>query len=525
LLTPILKIKHANPVPWTGRTALATDLNQALKMVWPLNISIIFTAMNRTFFCLLCLLLINYFAIAQDRWDLKRCVDYALANNISVKQADLQVRFSELTYKQDKGSQLPTLNFSLNSGYSFGLSENPTTGVLENQKRFSLTPGLQSGVTLFNWFSIKRSIESSRISVEAQKAQVSKVQNDIALNVAVAYLQVLLAMQQSNIAEVQVKQTQSQLDFTTKQVRAGNLPELNLAELQAQVASDSSTLISAQASVQQFILQLKALLNLDAAAPFDVVAPPVDMIPIENIVDLQPDNVYQLAIANLPQQRVNELRIQAAQVDVKSARGQMYPSISAFGNLNTRYTSFRIPNFSKVPNGYQPTGMQVVTTSGTFDVVSPKFSQGPQNGYITADPLTTQFSNYFGQSIGIGLQVPIFNGNRARLNWNRSQLNVQQLQLQNDLDKQTLKQDIYKAYNDAVSSLEKYNASRKSVAAAEKAYSFAEKRYNANLLSTYDLLNSQTRLARARLEMVSAQFDYVFRMKLLEFYKGQGLKL
>jgi outer membrane protein len=466
-----------------------------------------------------------FFAKAQDTWDLRRCVDYAIANNISVKQADLQVRFAELAYKQDKGAQLPSLNFSINGGYSFGLGENPTTGVLENQKRFSLTPGLQSGVTLFNWFSIKNAIESSRISVEADKAQVTKVQNDIALNVAVAYLQILLARQQADIAGVQVKQTESQVDYTNKQVKAGNLPELNLAELQAQLAADSSALISAQASVQQFVLQLKALLNLDAATPFDVVAPPVSMIPVENIADLQPDVVYQLAVMNLPQQRVNELRIESAQKAVLSARGQMYPSIGAFGNLNTRFTSYKVPLYSQVITGYQPTSFRVNANGTFYDVEQPIYTKGSQIGYLRADPLGTQLSNFFGQSIGIGIQVPILNGNRARINWMRAQLSVQQLQLQNDLDKQTLKQDIYSAYNDAVSSLEKFNASQKAVAAAEKAYSFAEKRYNANLLSTYDLLNSQNRLARARLEMVSAQFDYVFRMKLLEFYKGQGLKL
>ena len=481
--------------------------------------------MNRKFFCLLFLLPAWFSVKAQEKWDLRRCVDYALANNISVKQADLQVKFSELTYKQNKGSQLPTLNSSINTGYSFGLSENPTTGVLENQKRFSLTPGIQSSVTLFNWFSIKNAIEASRITVEADKAQVTKVQNDIALNVAVAYLQVLLAKQQANIAEVQVKQTQSQVDFTSKQVRAGSLPELNLAELQAQLASDSSTLITAQTSVQQFVLQLKALLNLDAALPFDVDTPPVDLIPVETIADLQPDKVYQLAVANLPQQRVNELRIQSAQKQVKSARGEMYPGIGAFGNLNTRYISYRVPNYSKVISGYDTTALLVNTGSASYKVLSPRLTQGPQNGYITADPLGTQFSNFFGQSIGIGIQIPIFNGNRARINWNRAQLTVQQLQLQNDLDKQTLKQDIYNAYTNAVSSLEKYNASTKAVSAADKAYNFAQKRYNANLLSTYDLINSQNRLARSRLEMVSAQFDYVFRMKLLEFYKGQGLKL
>jgi outer membrane protein len=378
---------------------------------------------------------------------------------------------------------------------------------------------------LFNWFAVKNAVESSKLTIEADKAQVTKIQNDIALNVAVGYLQALLAKQQVNVATVQVSQTQSQLDYTRKQVKAGNLPELNAAELEAQLATDSSLLVTAQTSVQQSILLLKALLNLDAATPFDVEAPPVEMIPVESIADLQPDQVYQLAVMNLPQQRVNELRIQSAQKTVSAARGQMYPSISAFGNLNTRYTSFRIPNYSKVISGYDPTGLRVNTGSGTYDVLSPHFTQGPRTGYITADPLGTQFSDYFGQSIGVGIQIPIFNSHRARINWNRAQLSVQNLQLQNDQSKLTLKQDIYTAYTNAVSSLEKFNASKKAVAAAEKAFNFAEKRYQASLLSPYDLNNSRNRLTRTRLEMLSAQFDYVFRMKLLEFYKGQGLKL
>src|SRR3954465_7622477 len=173
---------------------------------------------------------------AQDKWDLRRCVDYALANNISVKQADLQVHFAELNYRQNKGLQYPSLNWGLNSGYNFGLSENPTTGTLQNQTTFSTTSGLQSGVTIFNWFSIKNDIEATRLSVEAEKAQTAKVQNDIALNVAVAYLQILLTKEQVNVNAVQVQQDLSQLELTRKRVAAGILPELNAAEIESQLA-------------------------------------------------------------------------------------------------------------------------------------------------------------------------------------------------------------------------------------------------------------------------------------------------
>lgn len=483
--------------------------------------------MKQPILSLLFLLCMCGVARAQDKWDLRKCVDYALANNISVRQADLQVRLSELSYRQNKGIQYPSFNAGVNSGYNFGLSENPATGTLENRKTFSTTAGLQSGVTLFNWFSIKNDIEASRLTVEAEKAQTDKVRNDIALNVAVAYLQILLTKEQVNISAVQVQQDLSQLELTRKRVAAGVLPELNSAEIEAQLAADSSSLISAQALYQQNVLQMKALLYLDAALPFDVTTPPIELIPVENLADLQPEKVYELAVQNLPQQRVNELRIQSANKTAEAVRGHMYPTISAFGNLNSRFVVYKLPVYQQVVTGYQNTALRVDAGGGSFfNVQSPIIAQGGATGtYIRSESLASQLSDNFGQGLGIGVQVPIFNGHRAKINYQRARLSVTQYELQNDQDKQTLKQDIYKAYNDAMAAIEKFNASRKALAAAEKAYDFAQKRYNANLLSTYDLLNNSNRVARAKIDMLSAQFEYVFRLKLLEFYKGQGLKL
>jgi outer membrane protein len=465
-------------------------------------------------------------AYAQEEWDLRKCVEYALVNNISVKQADLQVRFSELAHKQSKASQLPSLNIGLNSGYSFGRSENPATGTLEDANFFNATGGLQSGVTLFNWFSVKNNIAANRLTIEADKAQMKKVQDDIALNVAVAYLQVLLAREQANVTAVQVKQAQSQLESTRKQVAAGNLPELNAAEMEAQLARDSSALVTAQASEQQYLLQLKALLNLDAGAPFKVSTPPVESIPLESLASLQPEAVYALAVANLPQQKANELRIQSAIKSMQAARGSMYPALSAFGSLNTRYVFFKRPFYQQVLSGYETTPLRAVGDNSTFYVIqSPVYTQGQKAGYIKANSLGEQLNSNFGQNIGIGLQVPLFNNRSARTAWERSKLDVKQLQLNDEGDRQTLKQDIYRAYTDATAALQKYNAYRKSAEAATKAAGFAQRRYDLNLLSTYELLNSQNNLLRTRIEMLQAQYDYVFKMKLLEFYKGQGLKL
>ncbi|MGQ0740270.1 MAG: TolC family protein, partial [Bacteroidota bacterium] len=346
---------------------------------------------------LLLALLIATASSGQDIWNIVRCVDYALKNNISVRQTDLQSRFSELTYKQDKASQLPSLNFSSSTGYRLGRSENPTTGVLEDNNFFNLGMQLQSGVTIFNWFSKKNSIEASRLSWEADKQQIQKAKDDIALNVAVAYLQILLAKEQANLAGVQVSQTKEQLGNTRKRVDAGVLPELNAAELEAQLARDSSSLITAESSMQQFLLQMKALLNLDAGAAFDIETPPVDRIPVEALADLQPDAVFALAIGALPQQKVNTLRIQSAQKSVEAAKGMMYPAFSAFGGLGTNYVNVKIPEVGTGP--FKPTGA-VVNVAGTdYNVLAPSFVQVGEK----AIPLGTQFKNNFAQNIGISL--------------------------------------------------------------------------------------------------------------------------
>ena len=211
-------------------------------------------------------------SFAQDSWNLKRSVEYALANNISVKQADIQARIAALNLKQSRLMQVPTANISGSAGINAGRSIDPTTNLFTNTQLFSTGFSLSSGVTLFNFFSVKNNIEGNRFDNEAARANVDKIRNDIALNVATAYLMVLVSEEQENIAKLAVQLTLQNFDNTRKRVETGVLPELNLAELEAQLALDSSNLITASNTVKQNILQLKAILNVDAAQRFVVRA-------------------------------------------------------------------------------------------------------------------------------------------------------------------------------------------------------------------------------------------------------------
>ena len=480
--------------------------------------------MHKKYTLLLTILSLVLTASAQDKWDLKRCVEYALANNISVKQADVQARNADLTLKQSKQSQYPSVNVSANTSLNGGRSIDPTTNLFVQQQILSAGFGLNSSMSIFNFFSLRNTIEGNKINSEAERANVDRIKNDISLNVATAYLVVLVSQEQANISEVAVQQTLQNLNNVKKRVDAGALPELNLAEIEAQLARDSSALVTAQATVQQNVLQLKALLNLDAAQPFVVDMPPLDRIPVDPIASLQPEVVYQLALANLPQQKLATLRIQAAEKYASSARGRMYPSLNMFAGLGTNYSNISLPvSVTRTPTGvFQPTDAKVTVGGVDYNVQTQVF----ENSVVTGrTPFGLQFSDNFRQNIGVSLNVPVFNWGTQKTAYRRSLLDVENLQLQKELDATTIKQNVYRAYNDAVAALQKFEASKRSVAASQKAYDYSQKRYDLGMLSTIDFLTNQNNLTRSKVQAALDQVDYVFRLKLLEFYKGMGIRL
>ena len=472
-----------------------------------------------------CILLIFFFiigtaAFAQEKWNLRKCVEYAMQNNISVRQADLQIRFAELELLQSRLSQQPGANFSSNLGYSAGRNQDPTSFSLITTGYFFNSYSLQANLELFNWFTKKNTIAAKDLSLKATQAGVEKAKNDVALNIAVAYLQILLAREQITLAKIKVDQTKSQLESTRRQVEAGKLPELNTVNLESVLAADSSNLITAETSASQSLLQMKALLNMDAAVSFDIIVPPVGLIPIESLADLQPDAVYNLAIVNMPQQKVDVLNVLASKKLSEVARGSMYPTFSMFGSLGSTFNN-KAKEIKSKTQIIAPLG--TVTVSGTPYQV---FPLSPFDSYTFGKmSYFDQANQNFRQSVGLSISVPILNGGSLRTAWQRSKLNVKQSELQQEQNSFTLKQDIYKAYNDAVASIQKFNANKKTVEVSQKAYDFATKRYELGLLSTYDLITTQTTLQQAKSQLLYSQYDYVFKMKLLEFYRGQGLKL
>jgi outer membrane protein len=437
-------------------------------------------------------LFICFAAQAQDttnKWTLQKCVAYAVANNLTVKQADIQRMYAAVDLRQANMSTLPTASGNISAGYGFGLNEDPTTGTLTSSNLFRMQVGVQSNYTIFNWFARRYDIEANRLNNEAARAGIEKAQNDISLNVANTFLQAMLNNETVRVSEIALAQTQEQLRNTNALVRAGSVPELNSLQLQAQAATDSANLIQARSSYRQAVIQLKALLNLPQDTAFEIIIPPVEMIPMDPLAELEPTVVYNLALTNQPAQKINTFRIQQANAQVRSARGLMYPSVFAQAGLNSSYV-----NSSIVPSQFK-------------------------------SPFFRQLNTNFGQNIGVGISFNIFNQYQARSQWNRAKVQVQQYQIQQQQDNATLQSDIYNAYELAVTALQKYNASVRTVEVNERALDLANKRNTAGLLNILDLITTQNNLQRARIEMVRNRYDYIFKMKVLEFYKGNGIKL
>ncbi len=455
---------------------------------------------------------------AQDKWDLKRCVEYAVNNNISVKQTDIQARLAELTFKQYQLSQIPTLGFGGNIGYSSGKSQDPATFALITTGLWSNQYFIQSNVNFFNFNGLRNNIEGAKYAYQAADAATEKLKNDISLNVANAYLSALLDYQTANEAELQLKLSQSQLDITRKQVAAGTLPELNAAEIESQVAQDSSSYVTARSTAEQAVLQLKAFMSLDAAVPFDITTPPIEQIPIESIGDLQPDAVYVLALQNQPLQKEDALYIKSGEKSVASNKAAMLPTFSLFGQFYTTYTNQTYRPITSAPS-------IISDTIGTVVGSNQKVVYNQLVYPFEKTPYFTQLNQNFRQSIGLSLNVPILNGGTLRTNYQRAKLNLKNYQLQQQADNLTLKQNIYQAYTLAIAALQKFESQKKALAATQKSFDFAQKRYNVGLLNTIDLLTNQNSYYKAKIDLLYDQFDYVFKMKVLEFYKGMGIKL
>ena len=465
---------------------------------------------------------INIDALAQQEnvWSLQRCIKFAIEHNTSIRQDSLTARLARYTVLESKYAQIPTVNVSGSYGKSFGRSVNPTTNQFVEGSYNTVSPSATVSAVVFGGLQVRNNIARNKFSLEASLADLDQLKDDISLNVANGFLVALLAQEQINISKSQVTVSKAQLEQTRAFANAGRLPELNVAQLESQLATDSANLINSIASYNSAILDLKAMMNLDFSTPFSIDVPDAEVSGTLLMSSLQPEDVYEKARDHFGAIKGSKLRVSAAERSLAAAKGGLYPQLSVGYQLGTSYAS-NYQSYTYKPAGYQVAGYAVDSTgSKSYPVYQPTFNT------ITNDiPFSTQFENNLRHSIFLNLSVPIFNGWQNQYNVRQARINVASQQLNEYNAELTLKQNVYKAHNNAINSIQKYNAARRASEAASRAFDFAKKRYDLGLTSTVDLLVTQSTQFTAASNMVIAKYDLIFKLKVIDYYLGKEIKL
>ena len=457
-------------------------------------------------------------ARAQDIWSLERCIVYAQDANFTVLQARANVKVAALAEKQAKAARLPNISINSNAGEQFGRTIDPTTNQFNTTNTGYNSPSLNAGVPIFNGGLIHHSVKQAVWNAQAANADAEQTSNDLALMVAQAYLNILLAEEQAESTRRRVDQSLRQLNVTQKLIEAGTVPMADRFNIEAQIARDEQTAVAAQNSVDLAYLNLKQLLQLEPDYDLRIERPqyeiPADVNP-ENY-SLQP--VYATALTNQPSIRAAEFRIKSAQAGIPIARADYFPSLSLFANLSTNYSSqYRTPVFG-TPGFSSPVP---VLLDG--ELKSAQFPETPVD-YKNVTYFN-QLDQNFGQGIGVQISIPIYQNNRVRLSVERARLNLVNAQLQQNQTRQQLKNDIQTAIANARSARKQLDAAQKTYTAMQAAFNNTDKRHSLGAVNALELTTAKTNLDNAENDVLVAKYDYLFKLKILDFYQGKELRL
>jgi outer membrane protein len=438
-------------------------------------------------------LLISVSSHSQSKkWTLRECVDYALENNISVKQTELDIKTSSIDKRGAIGSFLPSVNANASHSWNIGLNQDITTGLLQNQTTQFTSAGANVGIDIYKGLQNQNTLRRANLSVVAAKYQLLKMQEDIALNVANAFLQVLFNKENLKVQTYQMSINEKQLIRSEELVNAGTIPRGDLLDVKATLASDNQKVIVAENSLLISKLSLAQLLQLDNFQDFDVVDD-TEAKDENNILLQTPTAIYDKAKEERTELKIAQTNLQIAEKNLAIAKGAYQPTLRGFYNFNSRISY-----------------ADIALRDNTGNIIG---TQAPP-------PFFSQFSNNKGQSFGAQLTVPVFNGFSARNNVARSKVNLEKSKIaveQQDLD---LKRNVYIAFTDAKGALNAHESSIVALESRQEAYYYAKERFDVGLLNSFDLNQSQTLLSNAQSDVLRTKYDYIFKIKIVEFYFG-----
>ncbi|MDA0984550.1 MAG: TolC family protein [Bacteroidetes bacterium] len=447
-------------------------------------------------------------------YTLEECVLIALEKNISIQQSELDVSSAEIDKDDAFGSFLPRVNAQSQHIWNNGLSQNITNGLIENLTTQFSSFGGNVGVTLFNGRQNVNQLSRANLNLLARQYQLENMKDDVSLFVANAYLQVMFNREFDQVQRYQLELAKQELQRTQLSIEAGILTAAELFEIEANIAAQEQAVIQAENAYRLSRISLAQLLLITDYENFDIAKEDFD-IPFSEILNETPKDIFEKALTLRNDIKFGITNIEIAEKDIDLAKGAKMPTLSAFYNYNTR-----ISYIDRLIN----TGTTIETPIGIVKengaIVT---SQFPQRTVARPLSFTEQFTQNDGQSYGLSLNIPIFNGLSVKNNIKRRQLNLKRLENQFEQTKLDLENTINQAYNNAQGSYKFYEASEKTLIARQQAFEIAKQRFEAGVMNSFDYIQSRQRYQIAASDIIRAKFDYIFKLKVLEFYFGLEL--
>jgi outer membrane protein len=441
--------------------------------------------------CIVGFAVVSGFAqVQKTTWSLEECLKYATENNINVKQAEFNQQISKNTYLQSKLNLLPTVSANASYSFNFGYSINPTTYTYVKQNSQIFSPSGQANLILFSGLQQINTIKKDKFDLLAYSSDYLNTINSTALNVTNLFLQIVLNQELVKAAEKQVNISQSQLDITKAKIKAGTMAEASVYDFEAQLARDQATLIN-QKNVQDIaMLALQIALQLPDQQKFEVTVPEINIGSVMNFDKVSPHDIFQYALQNQPSIKAAQARVQSALYSIKVAKGSLSPTFSVSYNVRDNYFDKATTLFTNIPVSFHD-----------------QFNQNLSNG------------------ITFNASIPIFTGwqKMTAIANAKLQYKIQELNVENANN--ALRKDVYQAFANAKGYAESYVANLKALESQRMAYDIAQKRFNAGLATTYEMEQSRDNLARTESNAIQAKYNYIFSVKVLDFYQGKTITL
>jgi outer membrane protein len=414
-------------------------------------------------------------------WDLQRCIEYAVSNNITVKQSVLDQETAENNLTRSKASRFPSLSASGSQSLTRGTSTDPITYDFVSQTIHATSVGLNAQVTLYGGSKINNTIKQNGLLVSQNSYYVEAAKNDISLQVTEAYLQALYYKEGITIAENNLKSSEAQATRSQALFDAGSIAMKDLADVKSQLASDRYTLVTAKNSYNQQVLTLKQLLEFEPDQSFDLAFPTQEQEAMIVIPDKY--SVYKEALAIMPEIKSGKLATDVAALSLKIARAGYQPTLSMTGGLSTGYTNTQRYAFSE------------------------------------------QFNNNFNQRLGLTLSIPIFSNLQTKTSVQNSRIAIQSAELDLTSSRKALYQKIENAHQQATAAQSEMEAAAAQSDASKVAYDLTQQQYTVGAANTVDLLVSQNTYLQAQQKYTQAKYTAILYYQLLQFYEGNPIKL